>query len=83
MNGWVLSVMWAWFIVPTFNAPTLSIPMAIGISMVVGLLTYQNSKNDKEEESYEWARIIGSLLVIVFGKPLLVLFLAWVVYQFV
>lgn len=29
MNGWVLSVLWGWFVVPLFNIAPLTIPYAI------------------------------------------------------
>ena len=30
LRGYTLSVIWAWFIVTTFQAPTINIPSAIG-----------------------------------------------------
>lgn len=35
-NGWALSVLWVWFVVPTFGLTALSLGQAIGISLVVG-----------------------------------------------
>ena len=29
MNGWILSIMWGWFIVPLFHLPELTIHYAI------------------------------------------------------
>lgn len=42
-EGFVLKSMWAWFVVPTFGLPELSIPVAIGISLIVSLLAHQQS----------------------------------------
>lgn len=41
LNGWVLSILWGWFLVPIFGLPPLSIPQAIGVYLVVGFLTKQ------------------------------------------
>jgi hypothetical protein len=73
MNGWALSVMWGWFVVPTFGVPPLSIPAAIGFSMVVGMLTRQTSTNSSEKETtvsqvgvVAYA-IVGPILVVCMG----------------
>ena len=31
-GGYVLTVLWGWFIVPTFHLPPLTIPVALGLS---------------------------------------------------
>ena len=36
-RGYVLSVLWAWFIVPLFGLPALSIPLAIGLMVIVSM----------------------------------------------
>lgn len=40
-EGFILQTMWAWFIVPTFGLPALSIPVAIGICLIMAFLTHQ------------------------------------------
>lgn len=40
-NGWVLTMMWAWFVVPTFGLPVLSVVPAVGLALIVSMLTYQ------------------------------------------
>lgn len=82
IGGWVLSVMWEWFIVPTFDAPRLSIPVAIGISMVAGMLTHQRAKS-VDDKSSNTSSVVSELLSITVITPLLTLFVAWIVYQFV
>jgi hypothetical protein len=51
MNGWALTKLWAWFIVPGFDAPPINIPMAIGICVTLGFLTkhlaFSRSKPEK------------------------------------
>lgn len=53
IEGFVLSVLWGWFIVPVFHAPHLRIPYAIGLALVVGMLTHRTRKpEDTPETSY-------------------------------
>lgn len=71
LDGWVLSILWRWFIVP-FDAPVLSVPAAIGVSIVVGFLTHQitykhgrdgRSAGEQLEDSLS---TIGTALVLPF-----------------
>ena len=41
-KGYVLTILWAWFVVPTFSLPELAIAPAIGLAMVVSYLTHQS-----------------------------------------
>lgn len=71
MNGWALAKLWAWFIVPTFSAPPLSIPAAIGVSLVVSYLTFHAKTDDKDEEDWVDILIRGALVGTL--KPLFAL----------
>lgn len=48
LDGWVLVKLWGWFVAQQFGLPLLSIPAAIGISLVVGYLTNQQAKRDSD-----------------------------------
>jgi len=39
LSGFVLSQLWEWFIVLTFNLPLLTVAQAIGVSLVFRALT--------------------------------------------
>lgn len=73
LNGWALAKLWSWFIVGTFGLPALSIPAAIGLSMVVSYLTHQMS--DKKNEDAYWkilvkgwvAATIKPIFALLFG----------------
>lgn len=81
VNGYVLSVLWGWFVVPTFNsAPELGIAPAIGIAMVVGYMTHQIHDCKKEERSIseEIWRGVGVTTL----RPLLALFFGSVIHLF-
>lgn len=79
VNGWVLSTMWGWFVVPFFDLPQMSIPYAIGIAMLVRMLVnttinYDTKEKDTSTKVGEW---IGVILY-----PFLVLFMGWIVTLF-
>jgi hypothetical protein len=77
LNGWVLSVLWAWFLVP-LGVPAINVVTAIGVALVVAYMTYQlqTGKSDPDA-SYPFQ----SLFVAVF-KPLFALGFGWVVHMF-
>jgi len=80
MNGWALSTMWGWFVVPLFHLPELNIPYAIGISMVVGMLVRQASQENKKEKS--WSTIVAEIFAYAIFTPLFTVFLGWIVKGF-
>jgi hypothetical protein len=77
-DGMVLVKMWEWFIVPTFNAPMLSLPVAIGVGLIVAFLTV-HSMQETEKDFVE--RALSTLMWVV-AKPLIYLFIGWIVTLF-
>lgn len=79
-KGYVLTVLWGWFVVPTFGLPVLSLVPAIGLAMVVSFLTHQSdaSKEPDGDSSIRMAKALSHALVM----PALVLGIGWVVRQF-
>lgn len=79
-KGYVLMILWAWFVVPTFGLPALAIAPAIGLAMVVSFLTYQSdaSKEPECEFSERMAKAVARALL----TPAFVLGIGWVVRQF-
>lgn len=79
-NGYVLSVLWGWFVVTTFEARPLTIPAAIGIAAVVGYLTHQISdyidKDKSTTQRYTETILLGLM------RPAFALVFGWLVYQF-
>ena len=74
INGWVLSILWGWFIVP-LGAMALSVPAAIGVALVVSFLTHQY--RSKANDDPDW----GALIWLLCGPPV-TLFVGWVVKTF-
>lgn len=75
-KGYVLTVLWAWFMVPAFHVAPLRIPFAIGIGLIVGWLTHVNRKPEQEPETAH--TVVMSLIL-----PALVLGSGWIVAQFI
>lgn len=73
-SGFVLSVLWGWFFVPTFGLPKLSVPAAIGISMTVSYLTKDPIENQDQEFSDK--------MFSVFLYPTFALVAGWVIQLF-
>ena len=51
LDGWVLSILWGWFMVPVFHLPPLTIAPAIGIALMTGLLTREVPRPFIEEKT--------------------------------
>jgi len=84
LNGWVLTKLWAWFMVPTFGLPELGIVPAIGLSMIIGYLTqHATSSKSSDEDKYKSS---GQRIAEAIGKaifvPLFYLFIGWIVSLF-
>ncbi len=76
VNGWVLSILWGWFMVPTFGLPALSIPAAIGVALVVHYLT--SEFNDAKDPERKWY----VPLIYALTKPLCALLVGAIVHSF-
>jgi predicted phage tail protein len=81
-NGYVFSVMWGWFVVPAFHLPQVSVAVAIGISMIVGMLTHHLSQDQEKKKSDTTDAMISSFSWS-FLYPLLMLAAGYVAHLFV
>ena len=85
IRAWVLTVMWAWFLVP-FGVFELTIPAAMGISLIVGMftshLTHDLSIKVKTEGKTDVSTALGKLVGHGIINPLIVLSMGWVVTWF-
>lgn len=69
LSGWALSLLWAWFIVPTFGAPALSIPLAAAMALVASYLTHQVDIKD-DRPSPPFLRVLATMILWGTMKPL-------------
>ena len=74
INGFVLTKLWAWFIVP-FGLPELGLAQAIGIAMVIGFLTNQHIPDNKDEKAWK-------PFITLYVGPFLTLFAGYIVTLF-
>lgn len=65
LQGWVLSILWRWFVVSTFGLPPIETVQAIGLSMTLSFLIKSSVDVKREDESTEsWAtRMMGLYIV--------------------
>ena len=76
--GYVVSILWGWFMVGTFNLPALSIPAAIGLALVVHLLRGYTYEPDKKTTAEKMTSIAMSFIY-----PLISLGIGWIVKNFI
>jgi len=91
LDGWVLSILWGWFMVPVFHLPPLAIAPATGIALMIGLLTREAPRPGIEEKTprpaFEkmdrglWEKLARNG-VVPWLFPLFTLFLGWIVHLF-
>lgn len=74
-SGIVLKALWAWFVIPTFGLPDLSLLVAIGVGLTVSYLTHQYVPTNNED--------LPKIFVVSFLYPLITLVMGWVVHLFV
>lgn len=87
LMGWVLVVLWSWFVIPVFGLPALHMAYAVGLMLLVRYMTIvpdgdkiaEYKKLDVEERT-ERLMVNGALAV---AFPLFVLGIGWIIHQFV
>ena len=80
-SGYVLTILWAWFVVPTFGLPPLALAPAIGLAVVVSYLTHQyHPKPAKPDDDGKWDETARVIAHMVF-RPAIALLVGWIVKQ--
>lgn len=79
LRGFVLSYLWQWFVVP-LGAVSISIPIAIGLSMLVAFLTHQDQSLLVKQKV---DNIVGKAIGKMMFTPLLIWFIGWVIQLFI
>jgi hypothetical protein len=76
-NGFVLSVLWNWFVAPAFSAPELSIGYASGIFIIVRFLVDNNLVNEHKSRATS-TLLMDSFIEVAVG-PLVSLLLGAII----
>ena len=78
LNAWVITVFWAWFIVPPFGAVPLSLPIAAGLELFFGFLVSRQTATPMLSEAAKekfrelsWPERFGRMIVPNCGMSLL------------
>jgi hypothetical protein len=74
LRGFALSVLWGWFLTP-LGLPEIGLAHAIGIALVVAMLTSRQSDSEDKEKAFE--RLFQGFLV-----PLIALLFGWIIHAF-
>ena len=77
-RGWLLSTAWGWLAVPAFNAPPLSIPQAIAIGVLYGVVKGTDTNKPEPEKK----KGIGEQLAVFVAWYVLTLLFAYVLRGF-
>lgn len=80
-NGYALSILWRWFVVPLFGAPALGLGYAIGLSLIATFLTHQNSATKSDPN--EWARLLRLAICYNAIRPVITLAAGWLVTRYI
>lgn len=65
VRAFVLTVLWSWFVVPTFDLRPLAIPAAMGLSLIVGMLSYQETKTYPPDKPT--SEVFGEMIGMMFA----------------
>lgn len=81
LRAWVLTQLWAWFVVPLGGIP-LTIAYAIGISLLVGLFTMHLQQATPKSEDKSISASFGNAIGTAIGGPGVTLLIGWIVTLF-
>jgi hypothetical protein len=80
-RGYVLTILWAWFIVPVFHLPALGIVAAIGFSLMITFLTYHHQRED-QADTRSAGEQFGQGMMIALIWPLIYLGMGYLIQLF-
>lgn len=77
-QGYVLHILWGWFMTPVFSLPPLTMFQAVGVALVVGYLTKQSESGLKKDKNLKPYLMWYEMAL----NPALALLVGWIVKQF-
>ena len=72
-NGYVMTILWGWFVVEKFSLPTLNIPEALGILLIAKFSTIVVNLADMDVDDREVKSATLQWLL-----PLMALLMGWI-----
>lgn len=79
-GGFVLSILWGWFVVPAFGVEPIGVANAIGLAGIAALLRAKVSSGTSEKK--EAVDLWTDSLAQVLGVPGIALCVGWVIHFF-
>ena len=73
LNGWVLTLLWQWFVIPPLGWRPITLLEGTAISLIVHYLAWQPDLGPTEKKS------MALLLTMPYYRPLMTLWAAWLV----
>lgn len=63
-GGFALQHLWAWFVMPQFAVPLISLPEAVGLNILAGFLTHTDLSQvaKKGNDGTWWEQALGAVL---------------------
>ena len=83
LQAWLTSIMWGWFVVPTFHVPALSIPVAIGIRLCVRALWGNDSSMTNKNDGNTKTERLTHAITIAYIAPIFVFGMGYIVHLYV
>ena len=80
LTGLTLSTLWGWFVVPTLHAPQLSIPVALGIALIMSMVTGPH-EDRKLDEMIEQDKHVAAFTTVLL-RPLFCLLIGAIYHAF-
>lgn len=84
LDGWVLTNLWGWFVMPLFALPALGIAQAVGLSVVVPALcgvSHLSASKALRQPDKGWEGMAESIAISLL-TPLFILATGWVAHLF-
>lgn len=79
VDGYMISSLYEWFIVPLYNLDPITIPQAIGLGMFSSYATYHFNTDSSETSEKTAGELLTTTLAFFIVRPLLILLMAYVV----
>ncbi len=83
LHGAVFMQLWAWFVMPFFRQPALTLPIAIGLVLIGGFFTHKSTPPREYDGDRDFLEAIVAPIIDGFLHSLVVLACGWVVARFI
>ena len=79
-NAWIIMCLWTWFLLPIFGIATPSLAGCAGLAVLVAFMTIPYKKD--ELDGMSGGEKVNYFLNAALFRPLMTLFVGWVIHLF-